>query len=191
MTNQVFFSFDYQDVIDFRANVVRNHWCTKTMKEKVDFLDASIWESEKVTEEYTLKKIINVALQETNVTVVLIGSETYKRRWVRYEMVRSLVQGNKLIAVHINSIKDKYGNTKPLGPNPLDYVAYMKYKKKKVSFFECKNDRWLNYKDYIPFTLENSDIFPIQNEMCPLSLHFPVYDWVLDVGYHNFSQWIK
>jgi hypothetical protein len=29
MAKRVFFSFHYQDVIDFRANVVRNHWLTK------------------------------------------------------------------------------------------------------------------------------------------------------------------
>jgi hypothetical protein len=29
MAKRVYFCFHYQDVIDFRANVVRNHWVTK------------------------------------------------------------------------------------------------------------------------------------------------------------------
>lgn len=43
MAKRVFFSFHYQDVIDFRANVVRNHWVTKD-REEAGYFDASIWE---------------------------------------------------------------------------------------------------------------------------------------------------
>ena len=38
MAKRVFFSFHYQDVIDFRANVVRNHWLTKSDREDAGFL---------------------------------------------------------------------------------------------------------------------------------------------------------
>ena len=34
MLKRVFFSFHYQDVIDFRANVVRRHWMTKPAKQE-------------------------------------------------------------------------------------------------------------------------------------------------------------
>ena len=47
MPKRVFFSFHYQDVIDFRANVVRNHWVTKLNREDAGYFDASIWESAK------------------------------------------------------------------------------------------------------------------------------------------------
>ena len=39
MAKRVFFSFDYQDVIDFRANVVRNHWIIKLDREDAAFLN--------------------------------------------------------------------------------------------------------------------------------------------------------
>ena len=42
MTRRIYFSFHYQDVIDLRANVVRNHWVTRTRGE-AGFFDASIW----------------------------------------------------------------------------------------------------------------------------------------------------
>lgn len=54
MAKRVFFSFHYQDVIDFGANVVRNHWLTKPDREAVGFYNE---------------------LQNTTVTTVLIGSE--------------------------------------------------------------------------------------------------------------------
>jgi len=47
MAKRVFFSFHYQDVIDFRANVVRKHWLTKRDREAAGFFDASVWETAK------------------------------------------------------------------------------------------------------------------------------------------------
>lgn len=44
MGRRVFFSFHYQDVIDFKANVVRNSWLTKNKTNRIVFYDASIWE---------------------------------------------------------------------------------------------------------------------------------------------------
>jgi hypothetical protein len=47
MAKRVFFSFHYQDVIDFRVNVVRNHWLTKPDRSLAGFFDSSIWEDAK------------------------------------------------------------------------------------------------------------------------------------------------
>lgn len=51
--------FHYQDVIDFRANVVRNHWLTKPDREEAGFFDASIWEKAKKTGALALKRLGN------------------------------------------------------------------------------------------------------------------------------------
>ena len=93
MSKRVYFAFHYQDVIHFRANVVRNSWVTKE-REAAGFFDASIWESAKKTGAVALKRLINNALNNTSTTVVLIGSQTYARRWVRYEIMRSMFKGN-------------------------------------------------------------------------------------------------
>ena len=123
MAKRVFFSFHYQDVIDFRANVVRNHWLTKPDRKDAGFFDASIWEKAKRTSPLALKRLINSELQHTSVTTVLIGSETYARRWVRYEIVKSLMKGNQILGGHINGVKDKNGKTKRTGPNHLSTSA--------------------------------------------------------------------
>jgi hypothetical protein len=190
MAKRVFFSFDYQDVIDFRANVVRNHWITKPDKEDAGFFDASIWESEKRTGDVALKYLIDEALQNTSVTVVLIGSKTYARRWVRYEIMKSLMQGNHIFGVHINSIKDKYGKTKPLGLNPLKYLGYQRRDNEKERYLcEWKEKAWIQYYDYIPNTLKTRDL--PRGKIYPLSSDYPVYDWVTDNGYHNFARWVE
>ena len=73
MAKRVFFSFHYQDVIDFRANVVRQHWMTKPDREEAGFFDASIWESARRTGSVALKRLINAGLDGTSVTCVLVG----------------------------------------------------------------------------------------------------------------------
>jgi hypothetical protein len=41
VAKKVFFSFDYEDVSDFRANVVRQHWLTKPDREAAGFFDVN------------------------------------------------------------------------------------------------------------------------------------------------------
>src|SRR5438874_12467400 len=106
MAKRVYFAFHYQDVIDFRANVVRNHNFLGV--ESAGYYDHSIWEEAKNTSPLALKRLINAELQNTSVTAVLIGSHTWARRWVRYEIMKSIERGNSLLGVHINSIKGKH-----------------------------------------------------------------------------------
>lgn len=123
MAKRVFFSFHYQDVIDFRANVVRQHWVTKPDRQAAGFFDASIWETAKRTGSVAVKRLINSGLDDTSVTCVLVGSQTYVRPWVRYEILKSFRKGNAILAVHINSIKGRDQTRKAKGPNPLSYVG--------------------------------------------------------------------
>src|SRR5207249_11459385 len=98
MAKRIYFAFHYQDVINFRANVVRNHWLTKPDREDAGFFDASLWESVKKSGDTAIKQLINDALIGTTVTCVLVGSETYSRRWVRYEILKSFRKTNSLLA---------------------------------------------------------------------------------------------
>ena len=112
MAKRVFFSFHYQAVIDFRANVVRQHWLTKPDREASGFFDASIWGNAELSGDVGIKRVINTGLEGTTVTCVLIGSETYGRKWVRYEILKSFKRGNSILAVNINSIKGRDQQTK-------------------------------------------------------------------------------
>src|SRR3546814_17191189 len=120
MAKRVYFAFHYQDVIDFRANVVRKHNAL-TSAERAGYFDASIWEEAEKKGDLALKRMINSELNNTSVTAVLIGSQTYARTWVRYEIFKSIEVGNVLLDIHLNSIKGKDEKTKSKGPKPLDY----------------------------------------------------------------------
>ncbi len=192
MAKRVFFSFHYQDVIDFRANTVRNHGSFKLSANEAGYYDSSIWESAKKVGDIALKRLINKGLDNTSTTCVLIGTETYSRAWVRYELLKSLKKGNHILAVHINSINGKDQKTKSLGKNPLDYVGVYAKDKDSYHLVQKKNDgKWQYYSEIdsnseikVKHTLE-------LNKTLPLSSFFNTYEWVGNDGFNNFKDWIE
>lgn len=193
MAKRVFFSFHYQDVIDFRANVVRNHWLTKPDREAAGFYDASIWESAKKQGDIALKRLINGGLDNTSNTCLLIGSQTYGRPWVRYEILKSFKKGNHIFGVNINSIKGKDGCTKIAGPNPLLNVGVtFSSDGETATLWEKNGDNWVQY-DKIDGSA--SYRFNVTQEYrgngYNLAQWYKVYDWVANDGYNNFSNWVE
>jgi hypothetical protein len=193
MASRVFFSFHYQDVIDFRANVVRNHWMTKPDREEAGFFDASIWESAKKQGENSLKRLINGGLENTSNTCVLIGSETYARPWVRYEILKSFRRDNHIFGVHINAIKSRDQTTKDPGPNPLLYVGVtFSEDGRTATLWEKTGGEWLKY-DKIDgsanYTFYVSEQY--RGKGYNLANWYPTYQWYADDGYNNFSTWVK
>lgn len=191
MAKKVFFSFHYQDVIDFRVNVVRNHWLTKPDRLSAGFFDSSIWEDAKKTSNLALKRLINNGLTNTSNTCVLVGTDTYNRRWVSYEIMKSFEKGNHIFCVHINSIKGKDGKTKVKGSNPLYFLGYsFSSDGKKLNLHDYVNNQWITYPDLEGWSVnEVSEIH--RNKIFRLSNKYEIYDWVNDDGYNNFSKWVK
>ena len=87
MHSYTFFSFCYEDVKNFKVNVVRNSWLLNNSADS--FIDGSIWEKEKSKGSTVIQNLIEVGLKKTSVTAVLIRDETADRRWVKYEIVKS------------------------------------------------------------------------------------------------------
>lgn len=193
MARRVFFSFHYQDVIDFRANVVRQHWVTKPDREAAGFFDASIWESAKRTGSVALKRLINSGLDRTTVTCVLAGSETYLRPWVRYEILKSFRKGNSLLTVHINSIKGRNQATKSKGPNPLSYVGVtFSNSGDTATLWELVNGAWREYTAIDgSSSYRTGGVAPqYRGKGYNLAMWYPEYDWVADDGYNKFATWV-
>lgn len=194
MARRVFFSFHYQDVGDFRANTVRQHWRFKLNHEDAGFFDASIWESAKRTSPSALKRLINSALEGTTVTCVLVGSETYLRPWVRYEILKSFRRGNGLLAIHINSITGKDQCVKARGPNPLAYVGVtFSEGGDTATLWELVNGQWLRYSeidDSATYRTGGVDT-AYWGQGYNLSNWYPEYDWVSDKGWDYFAGWVE
>lgn len=193
MAKRVFFSFHYQDVIDFRANVVRNHWMTKPDRQEAGYFDASIWESARRQGDTALKRLINGGLENTTNTCVLIGSQTYARPWVRYELLKSFRRRNHIFGVHVNGIRSKIGVTKILGPNPLEYVGVtFSADGQTATLWERNGNGWVKYDQIDGSASYCFQVEPqFRNKGFNLAAWYPLYDWITDDGYNNFAGWVK
>jgi len=188
-TRRVFFTFHYEDVKTFRANVVRNHGLTKEVGD-AGFFDASIWEDAKRHGESTVKRLISSALDNTSVTCALIGTETWQRRWVRYEILKSYDRGNSLLGIHINGILDKSGQTFPQGPNPFDYLGFViSNDGQQLTYYEHDGVNWKVYHD---LASKSVNVEPRHwGKGFKLSDWVRCYDWTGGGGYKNFPSWVE
>jgi hypothetical protein len=116
MARNTFFSFHYTNDV-WRANVVRNSWVTKPDRTAAGFIDYADFEKLKAKGDKAVKDWIDVQLMGTSVTVVLIGSKTDSRPYVKYELEQSYSRRNGMLGIYIHSIKDQFGKTSSKGTN--------------------------------------------------------------------------
>lgn len=116
MARKVFFSFHYARDL-WRVNVVRNSGMIEGVA-AAGFHDTSLWEETKKRGDEAVKRLIDNGLRDTTVTVVLIGAGTAERRYVSYEIEKTIAQGNGLLGIRIHNIKDRDGRTDPPGAIP-------------------------------------------------------------------------
>ncbi|HTF28715.1 MAG TPA: TIR domain-containing protein [Flavitalea sp.] len=114
MAKNVFFSFHYDNDV-WRAQVVRKSWVTKPNRAAWGVIDKADFESLQKNGEEAVKRWIDSQLEGTTVTVVLIGSETLSRPFVKYEIKKSIDRKNKIIGVFVNKIEDQNQNTSSRG----------------------------------------------------------------------------
>lgn len=108
MARKVFFSFKYDDVQ--RAMNVRNSNVISGAL-KSGFIDKADFEAVEKQGEKAIQKWIDEQLTGTSVTVVLVGANTHKSKWVKYEIEQSIARGNGLLTIDISKIADLNGNT--------------------------------------------------------------------------------
>lgn len=120
MARRVFFSFHYEQDI-WRASQVRNCWVTQE-REAAGFWDSASWESVKRRGEQAIKRWINSQLQNTSVTVVLIGPQTASRDYVIYEISRSHDERKGLLGIYIHNMKNQFRMTASKGTNPFSQL---------------------------------------------------------------------
>jgi hypothetical protein len=124
MARRVYFSFHYRrDVL--KIGQIRNSWLLEGSGHQADrFLDKADWESIKKRGDAAIERWIDEQMNGTSVTVVLIGAETYKRRWVKYEIRQSHAQGKGMLGIDMYGMKDLNGNYDPRGPSPFKEFTF-------------------------------------------------------------------
>src|SRR5271169_6307899 len=128
MARRVFFSFHYDNDV-WRANQVRNANVVAG-SDIAGFFDHSEYEEAKKKGKEGIEKMILKHLKDTTVTVVLIGTETANRPWVKYEIDQSLARKNGLLGICIHHLKDSnqttsfFSGSKPAVPWGVEFPAY-------------------------------------------------------------------
>lgn len=201
---RVFFSFHYRDI--WVVNQVRNSWRfqQKESREAAGFFDASLWERSQREHPDSLKQLIRTGLQNTSVTCVLAGPLTYQRRWVRYEIARSLERGNGLFVVHLEQRPERQGllfrevqGTGTRHKNPLDYLGIRMLETGKIRLFErsgglLANAAWRDYVDYQqPFKPPAAWTASPSDPIVPLSRLCAEYLYYGGNGPKSFADWVN
>lgn len=116
MARRAFFSFHYQRDI-WRINQIRNI-PDITGCAAAGFQDASLWEEAKKKSDAAVKKMIDDALGNTTVTVVFIGNQSSNRKFINYEIEKSIARGNGLVGIQIHHLEDSSQNVDEPGATP-------------------------------------------------------------------------
>lgn len=174
-------------------NQVRHSWRYRheDQREAYGFYDGSIWERSKCQGDESLKALIREGVKNTSVTCVLAGTYTFQRRWVRYEIARSVIKGNGLLTVKIHGLADRSGYGSPVGPNPLDYMGVYRRRDSCLLLAEAQHGQWVGYRDYAqPIDLPAGWEQPGGSNPIPLSRYGRLYDYVAGYGSSNFASWV-
>ena len=119
MARRVFYSFHYEK--DFwRVNQIRNIGALQQNQP----VQKNAWEKVKRSGAEAIKRWIHEQMKGRSCVVVLIGEETAKRKWVKYEIKQGWSQGKGVVGVYIHNLVDQNGNRSCKGDNPLALVTY-------------------------------------------------------------------
>jgi len=119
MARRTFFSFHYKYV--WKVNQIRS-MPNIIGTSAAGFQDASLWEEAKKKGGAEIKRMIDKGLENTSVTVVCITYGSKDRKYINYEIQKSLERGNGLVAVRIHHLKDQYGNVGTPGAIPKGII---------------------------------------------------------------------
>jgi len=124
MSRRAFFSFHYAGDL-WRAQVVATTWATQPDREVVGMWEPAVWREARAGGDAAIKKLIDEAMADTSVTVVLIGRKAANSPWVRYAIEKTLQANQGLVGVYIHGIPDSSGRADTMGSNPFDLFHFM------------------------------------------------------------------
>lgn len=151
---QIFYSFHYDNDV-FRVQQIRNIGALEENKP----VSANDWETVKRGGETSIKKWIDENLKYKSCLVVLIGTETANRKWVKYEIEKAWNDGKPVLGVYIHNLKCPRNGVCNQGLNPFESFT-LKDGRKFSSIVKCYNpksyDAYNDIKNNIEGWIENA-----------------------------------
>lgn len=110
----VFYSFHYDNDV-FRVQQIRN----MGVVDGNEPVSPNDWEQVKRKGDAAVEKWIDDSLKYKRCVIVLIGSETVNRPWVKHEIKRAWEMKKGLFGIYIHNLRDPRTGTCAKGPNPF------------------------------------------------------------------------
>ena len=114
MAKSVFFSFYYKDDV-MRVSQVREMGAL----EKQPLLSSNEWEKVEDSGPGAVEAWIARQMKGKDCLVVLIGENTHRRPWVKYEIEKAWRDGLGVVGVHIHGLADPGKGQSKKGPSPV------------------------------------------------------------------------
>ena len=132
MARKAFFSFHYKPDAS-RAAQVRN----MGMIEGNTPVSDNDWETVTKGGDAAIKKWIADQIHGRSCTVVLVGSNTAGRKWIKHEIVKSWDDGMGVVGIHVHGLKNLDGKISTKGGNPFADITHSKSGKKLSTIVNC------------------------------------------------------
>lgn len=142
----VFLSFHYTND-NWRVQQIKNMGSI----EGQPILSSNQWEEIKRKGDTAIKTWIDEQMNGKSCTLVLVGSETADRKWVKYEISSTWDRDKPIVGLYIHGLKDKDGYISRKGSNPFESI-------------KLKNGKALS--EYVPCIMPSG------------STSTDVYDWI-------------
>uniref|UniRef100_A0A7C4CE08 Thoeris protein ThsB TIR-like domain-containing protein n=1 Tax=candidate division WOR-3 bacterium TaxID=2052148 RepID=A0A7C4CE08_UNCW3 len=117
MVRRVFYSFHYEPD-SWRAGQVRGMGVIEGNAPVSD----NDWEAVTRGGDAAIQEWIEEQMSGKSCVVVLIGTNTASRKWVKYEIRKAWHEGKGVLGVYVHNLKDSNGNQAAKGANPFDAV---------------------------------------------------------------------
>ncbi|WP_018983687.1 TIR domain-containing protein [Salinimonas chungwhensis] len=127
----VFYSFHFQNDV-MRVQQIRNIGSI----EGNSAVNPNEWERIKQKGSAAIQYWIDQNMKYKRCVIVLIGTDTANRPWVKYEIERAWNQGKALLGIHINNIRCARNGTCRKGANPFEQFTFSDGRKLS-SFVPC------------------------------------------------------
>ncbi len=140
--HRAFYSFHYTPD-NWRASIVRNIGAIEGNKPVPD----NDWETVKKGGDTAIKEWIADQMKGRSCTVVLVGTDTAGRKWIKHEIIKSWDDHMGVVGIHIYGLKNSDGETSAKGKNPFDSIDYGNTGEKLSSIVKCYDPSGLNSQE--------------------------------------------
>lgn len=150
---QIFYSFHYDNDV-MRVQQVRNIGQLDDNKP----VSTNDWETIKRRGEQAIKNWIDDQLKYKSCLVVLIGSDTSRRPWVKYEIEKAWNDGKGVLGIYIHNLKCPRNGISQKGTNP--FSQFTLHGNSLAQYVECydpnPNDAYNDIRNNIEVWIERA-----------------------------------